>query len=168
MKYVEKAKNQVGGKWNKMKKKTHTHTRPHNPSPLSPPLHPHTCRFCPQTRQETSKSLTRFSLYTSLFIKTHQPLSQDITTCLKITQQKQQTLSYSSTECATRTGEATQTWKEFKENSLLRVRRSCGAFAHQQWSRFDDQTHNSNDNKTGSKMMDVVAVTGHKDSGWEA
>lgn len=26
MKYVEKAKNQVGGKWNKMKKKTHTHT----------------------------------------------------------------------------------------------------------------------------------------------
>lgn len=36
MKYVEKAKNQVGGKWNKMKKKTHTHvltTLPRCPHP---------------------------------------------------------------------------------------------------------------------------------------
>lgn len=55
--------------------------------------------------------------------------------------------------------------KSSRKNSPLRVRRSCGAFAHQQRSRVNDQTQEREQQKLQFKTMNVVKVTSHKDSG---
>lgn len=70
MKYVEKAKNQVGGKWNKMKKKTHTHTssQPFPAVPTPPSSH---VQILPSDKTRNKQKLDPlFSLYLSIYWNT--------------------------------------------------------------------------------------------------
>lgn len=67
MKYVEKAKNQVGGKLNKMKKKTHTHTssQPFPAVPTPPSSH---VQILPSDKTRNKQKLDPlFSLYLSIY-----------------------------------------------------------------------------------------------------